>query len=64
MLSNKEEGKHEKGKQIVEQNYFPTQNEIIDLLKMTEFFLQKNFFQTHSLKFPPNRANLLSNLKL
>lgn len=49
---------------IVEQNYFPTQNEIIDLLKMTEFFLQKNFFQTHSLKFPPNRANLLSNLKL
>ena len=49
---------------IVELNYFPTQNEIVDLLKMTEFFLQKNFFQTHSLKFPPNRANLLSNLKL
>ena len=49
---------------IVEQNYFPRDSEIIDLLKMTEFFLQKNFFQTHGLKFPPNRANLLSNLNL
>ena len=49
---------------IVEQNYEPTPQEIRDLLKMTEFFLQKNFFQTHGLKLPPNRANLLENLEL
>jgi len=49
---------------IIEQNYSPSDNEMLDLLKMTEFFLQKNFFQTHGLKFPPNRANLLSNLNL
>ena len=49
---------------IVEQNYEPSPEEIRDLLKMTEFFLQKNFFQTHGLKLPPNRANLLENLEL
>ena len=33
---------------------------------MKDFSLQeaKNFFQTHNLKFPPNRANLLHNLGL
>lgn len=47
---------------VLEQNYAPTRQELKDLLKMTEFFLNKNFFQTHSLKFPLNRANLLHNL--
>ncbi len=49
---------------IVDKNYFPTPREMADLLKMTAFFLSKNFFQTHGLKFPKNRANLLENLDL
>ena len=49
---------------IVDKNYNPELSEVADLLRMTEFFLNKNFFQTHSLKFPPNRANLLHNLGL
>lgn len=40
----------------------PRRQEMKDLLKMTEFFLRKNFFQIHCLKFPENRANLLHNL--
>lgn len=47
---------------ILEQNYAPSPEELRDLLEMTEFFLNKNFFQTHRLKFPANRANLLHNL--
>ena len=42
----------------------PTPEEIKNLLKLTEFFLYKNFFRTHYLKFPENRANLLDNLGL
>lgn len=49
---------------ILQQNYHPTPQELRDLLQMTEFFLNKNFFQTHSLKFPLNRANLLHNLRI
>ena len=49
---------------IIKQNYTPTQKEIYELLRMTEFFLRKNFFQTHGLKFPENRASLLSTLRL
>lgn len=49
---------------ILDQNYAPTARELRDLLEMTAFFLNKNFFQTHGLKFPPNRANLLLNLGL
>ncbi len=49
---------------IVDKNYTPNPAEVAELLKMTEFFLNKNFFQTHNLKFPPNRANLLHNLGL
>ncbi len=49
---------------IVDKNYNPELSEVADLLRMTEFFLNKNFFQTHNLKFPPNRANLLHNLGL
>ena len=47
---------------IFDNNYSPSRQEIIDLLKMTGFFLNKNFFQTHNLKFPSSRANLLSEL--
>ena len=49
---------------IVEKNYRPNPAEMADLLKMTEFFLQKNFFNTHGLKFPTNRANLLIQLNI
>lgn len=49
---------------IVDKNYNPNRLELADLLKMTGFFLNKNFFQIHSLKFPPNRASLLENLDL
>ena len=49
---------------IVDKNYFPNRGEMADLLKMTGFFLTKNFFQIHGLKFPQNRANLLANLDL
>lgn len=49
---------------IVDENYFPDKAEMADLLKMTEFFLNKNFFKAHGLKFPENRANLLENLNL
>lgn len=43
---------------IIEQNYWPTASELADLLKMTGFFLNKNFFAIHNLKFPDCRANL------
>lgn len=43
---------------ILNQNYHPQAGELVDLLKMTEFFLYKNFFASHSLKFPESRANL------
>lgn len=49
---------------IVDKNYNPQSEEVTDLLKMTGFFLNKNFFQIHSLKFPLNRASLLENLDL
>lgn len=49
---------------ILAQNYNPSPQELRDLLELTAFFLNKNFFQTHGLKFPPNRANLLHNLGL
>lgn len=49
---------------IIEKNEFPAPAEQRALLQMTGFFLQKNFFNLHSLKFPPNRASLLDNLNL
>ncbi len=49
---------------IVDKNYSPSLSEVSDLLKMTEFFLNKNFFQTHGLKFPENRANLRNRLNI
>lgn len=42
----------------------PEMKEIKDLLDLTSFFLNKNFFRTHYLKFPESRANLLDNLSL
>jgi len=49
---------------IVDKNYNPNLMEVADLLKMTGFFLMKNFFQIHNLKFPNNRGNLLNILNL
>lgn len=43
---------------ILQQNYAPAPCELADLLNLTEFFLYKNFFATHNLKFPECRANL------
>lgn len=49
---------------IIERNYFPHPCELADLLKMTGFFLYKNFFATHGLKFPQNRVSLAADLGL
>ncbi len=49
---------------ILDNNHHPKAKEMKNLLRMTEFFLHKNFFRTHYLKFPSNRANLLENLNL
>lgn len=43
---------------IVNSNYAPTMDELGNLFDMTEFFLNKNFFNAHGLKFPIKRANL------
>lgn len=43
---------------ILERDYSPPLSEVADLLRMTEFFLYKNFFANHGLKFPSVRANL------
>lgn len=43
---------------ILNRNFDPSQEELRNLLNMTEFFLHKNFFATHGLKFPECRANL------
>ena len=48
---------------IVEHNYNPTLVEVIELLKMTEFFLNKNFFAIHNLKFPECRVSLAEIVK-
>jgi len=47
---------------ILRNDYYPQGSEVKNLLEMTGFFLNKNFFQTHNLKFPQSRANLLGNL--
>lgn len=49
---------------IVDKNYTPSASEVADLLNMTAFFLKKNFFELHGLKFPNNRGNLLHILNL
>lgn len=47
---------------IVDNDYYPTENDLLNLLQMTEFFLNKNFFAIHNLKFPISRVNLGANL--
>ena len=49
---------------IMEQRKNPSLEEIKEVLKLTEFFLNKNFFRIHGLKFPENRATLLNKLEL
>ena len=49
---------------VVDKNYAATAAEVADLLKLTAFFLNKNFFQNHGLKFPENRVSLAQNLDL
>lgn len=49
---------------VVDKNYTPTLSEVADLLKLNAYFLNKNFFQIHNLKFPDIRANLLHQLEL
>ena len=51
-------------KYIVDKNYHPEPKEVADLLAMTEFFLDRNFFKTHNLKFPVNRASLCDKLNI
>ena len=48
---------------VVEHNFNPSGEEIENLLKMTGFFLNKNFFQNHGLKFPICRDNLAEIIK-
>ena len=42
----------------IDRNVFPSKEEVLDLLKMTGFFLKKNFFDAHGLQFPLSRVNL------
>ncbi len=42
---------------IINQSYHPKPIELQDSLNMTAFFLNKNFFAAHGLKFPESRAN-------
>jgi len=37
----------------------PTFDDVLELLRMNEFFLKKNFFDAHGLKFVRSRASLL-----
>ena len=43
---------------IIQNRNNPKPEELRNLLRMTEFFLRKNFFNSHGLKFPESRANL------
>ncbi len=48
---------------IINQEYHPSNAELVNLLQMTEFFLYKNFFVAHGLKFPKCRVNLAEIVK-
>lgn len=43
---------------VVDKNPSPSYAEIFNVLKMTEFFLKKHFFEFHNLKMPESRLNL------
>ncbi len=45
---------------ILSRNYAPSPQEIRNLLDLTGFFLYKNFFAVHGLKFPECRDSLAS----
>ena len=45
-----------------EKNVVPSKEDVLDLLKLNEFFLKKNFFDAHGLQFPISRASLLEKL--
>jgi len=47
---------------VIDKNVIPTYEDVLDLLKLNEFFLRKNFFDAHGLQFPLSRANLLEKL--
>lgn len=49
---------------VVDKTKMPDCSEVADLLKLTGYFLNKNFFESNGLKFPANRANLLHILNL
>lgn len=49
---------------IVDKNQPYNVAEVAETLRLSEYFLNKNFFQVHGLKFPDNRANLLHILNL
>lgn len=48
---------------IVDKKSLPSLDELIDMLQMTAFFLNKNFFTIHGLKFPISRASLTTSLQ-
>jgi len=43
---------------IVDKNDTPSYEEIFNVLRMTEFFLNKNFFKFHNLHMPESRSSL------
>ena len=43
---------------IVDKNDTPSYEEIFSVLRMTEFFLNQNFFKFHNLELPRSRHNL------
>lgn len=48
---------------ILNKRIIPNKEELKDALKMTAFFLNKNFFAVHDLKFPQSRVNLANIVK-
>lgn len=49
---------------VVDKTETPDGAEVAELLRLTGYFLNKNFFESNGLKFPANRANLLHILNL
>lgn len=47
---------------VIEKRQQVTPQELLDLFKLTEFFLNKNFFAIHNLKFPICRVSLGADL--
>lgn len=47
----------------IHRHIVPSFEDVMNLLKMNAFFLKKNFFAVHGLKFPQNRDNLFEILE-